>query len=95
MLWCNMAVLSFDRALNALKQYRGGPASDLIDVLFFYAEPRAFNETSKFFCYRISYQANGRGSTDLFRGVLCSLRAPAPSQASTCTEAATGFSLPW
>ncbi|NXF92605.1 SMBP2 protein, partial [Eubucco bourcierii] len=33
------------RALQALKQYRGGPASDLIDVLLFSSEPRAFSET--------------------------------------------------
>ncbi|XP_062350435.1 DNA-binding protein SMUBP-2 isoform X2 [Cinclus cinclus] len=33
------------RALTALKQYRGGPASDLIDVLFFASAPRAFPET--------------------------------------------------
>ncbi|NXL94262.1 SMBP2 protein, partial [Alectura lathami] len=33
------------KALNALKQYRGGPASDLIDVLFFSSEPSAFRET--------------------------------------------------
>ncbi|NWZ74603.1 SMBP2 protein, partial [Acrocephalus arundinaceus] len=33
------------RALTALKQYRGGPASDLIDVLFFASAPRAFAET--------------------------------------------------
>ncbi|NXA58060.1 SMBP2 protein, partial [Mohoua ochrocephala] len=33
------------RALTALKQYRGGPASDLIDVLFFTSAPRAFPET--------------------------------------------------
>ncbi|NXD45128.1 SMBP2 protein, partial [Copsychus sechellarum] len=39
------------RALTALKQYRGGPASDLIDVLFFASAPRAFPETKplKFF----------------------------------------------
>ncbi|NXN97066.1 SMBP2 protein, partial [Rhinopomastus cyanomelas] len=39
------------KALNALKQYRGGPASDLINVLFFSAEPRAVSETTplKFF----------------------------------------------
>ncbi|NWR95037.1 SMBP2 protein, partial [Furnarius figulus] len=33
------------RALTALKQYRGGPASDLIDVLFFASAPRASSET--------------------------------------------------
>ncbi|NXB39494.1 SMBP2 protein, partial [Eulacestoma nigropectus] len=33
------------RALTALKQYRGGPASDLIDVLFFASAPRVFPET--------------------------------------------------
>ncbi|NWV41948.1 SMBP2 protein, partial [Grantiella picta] len=33
------------RALTVLKQYRGGPASDLIDVLFFASAPRAFPET--------------------------------------------------
>ncbi|NWW31686.1 SMBP2 protein, partial [Panurus biarmicus] len=33
------------RALTALKQYRGGPASDLVDVLFFSSAPRAFPET--------------------------------------------------
>ncbi|NXQ55282.1 SMBP2 protein, partial [Anthoscopus minutus] len=32
------------RALTALKQYHGGPASDLIDVLFFASAPRAFPE---------------------------------------------------
>ncbi|NWI86897.1 SMBP2 protein, partial [Pitta sordida] len=39
------------RALTALKQYRGGPASDLIDVLFFASTPRASSETKplKFF----------------------------------------------
>ncbi|NXN16591.1 SMBP2 protein, partial [Indicator maculatus] len=39
------------RALQALKQYRAGPASDLIDVLFFSAAPRASSETKppKFF----------------------------------------------
>ncbi|XP_009074723.1 PREDICTED: DNA-binding protein SMUBP-2, partial [Acanthisitta chloris] len=39
------------RALTALKQYRGGPASDLIDVLFFASAPSAFSETKplKFF----------------------------------------------
>ncbi|NXG18630.1 SMBP2 protein, partial [Grallaria varia] len=39
------------RALTALKQYRGGPASDLIDVLFFASAPRASSETKplKFF----------------------------------------------
>ncbi|NWS29560.1 SMBP2 protein, partial [Polioptila caerulea] len=33
------------RALTELRQYRGGPASDLIDVLFFASAPRAFPET--------------------------------------------------
>ncbi|NXM24753.1 SMBP2 protein, partial [Oxyruncus cristatus] len=39
------------RALTALKQYRGGPASDLIDVLFFASAPRASSDTKplKFF----------------------------------------------
>lgn len=44
---CNLDIPSFGRALTALKQYRGGPASDLIDVLFFASAPRAFPETSK------------------------------------------------
>ncbi|XP_066854840.1 DNA-binding protein SMUBP-2 isoform X2 [Anser cygnoides] len=33
------------KALNALKQYRGGPASGLIDVLFFSSDPTSFSET--------------------------------------------------
>ncbi|NXI69618.1 SMBP2 protein, partial [Anseranas semipalmata] len=33
------------KALNALKQYHGGPASDLIDVLFFSSDPTSFSET--------------------------------------------------
>ncbi|NXK44733.1 SMBP2 protein, partial [Chauna torquata] len=33
------------KALNALKQYHGGPASDLIDVLFFSSDPSTFSET--------------------------------------------------
>ncbi|NWU07040.1 SMBP2 protein, partial [Cephalopterus ornatus] len=39
------------RALTALKQYHGGPASDLIDVLFFASAPRASSDTKplKFF----------------------------------------------
>ncbi|NXL99480.1 SMBP2 protein, partial [Tyrannus savana] len=39
------------RALTALKQYRGGPASDLIDILFFASAPRASSDTKplKFF----------------------------------------------
>ncbi|KAM9606877.1 DNA-binding protein SMUBP-2 isoform 3-T3 [Morphnus guianensis] len=34
------------KALNALKQYHSGPASDLIDVLFFSSDPSAFSDTS-------------------------------------------------
>ncbi|XP_035395350.1 DNA-binding protein SMUBP-2 isoform X1 [Cygnus atratus] len=33
------------KALNTLKQYRGGPASGLIDVLFFSSDPTSFSET--------------------------------------------------
>ncbi|XP_033917503.1 DNA-binding protein SMUBP-2 isoform X2 [Melopsittacus undulatus] len=48
------------KALNALKQYRGGPASDLIDVLFFSAEPRAFSETKPLQLYNTSLDASQR-----------------------------------
>ncbi|NXD70985.1 SMBP2 protein, partial [Eolophus roseicapillus] len=48
------------KALNALKQYRGGPASDLIDVLFFSAEPRAFSETKPLQLYNNSLDASQR-----------------------------------
>ncbi|XP_061306983.1 DNA-binding protein SMUBP-2 [Pezoporus flaviventris] len=48
------------KALNALKQYRGGPASDLIDVLFFSAEPRAFGETKPLQLYNNSLDASQR-----------------------------------
>ncbi|XP_061209581.1 DNA-binding protein SMUBP-2 [Neopsephotus bourkii] len=48
------------KALNTLKQYRGGPASDLIDVLFFSAEPRAFSETKPLQLYNNSLDASQR-----------------------------------
>ncbi|KAM9015412.1 DNA-binding protein SMUBP-2 isoform 1-T1 [Ara ararauna] len=48
------------KALNALKQYRGGPASDLIDVLFFSAEPRAFSETKPLQLYNNSLDESQR-----------------------------------
>ncbi|KFO74430.1 DNA-binding protein SMUBP-2, partial [Cuculus canorus] len=48
------------KALNALKQYRGGPASDLIDVLFLSADPSAFTETKPLKLYNNSLDASQR-----------------------------------
>ncbi|NXJ99093.1 SMBP2 protein, partial [Corythaixoides concolor] len=48
------------KALNALKQHRGGPASDLIDVLFFSSEPSAFSETKPLKLYNDSLDASQR-----------------------------------
>ncbi|NXL65769.1 SMBP2 protein, partial [Chordeiles acutipennis] len=48
------------RALNALKQYHGGPASDLIDVLFFSSDPSAFSETKPLKLYNTSLDASQR-----------------------------------
>ncbi|NXF33472.1 SMBP2 protein, partial [Nyctibius bracteatus] len=48
------------RALNALKQYHGGPASDLVDVLFFSSDPRAFSETRPLKLYNDSLDASQR-----------------------------------
>ncbi|NWW80438.1 SMBP2 protein, partial [Climacteris rufus] len=48
------------RALTALKQYRGGPASDLIDVLFFTSAPRAFPETKPLEFFNASLDASQR-----------------------------------
>ncbi|NXQ89590.1 SMBP2 protein, partial [Nyctibius grandis] len=48
------------RALNALKQYHGGPASDLIDVLFFSSDPSAFSETKPLKLYNDSLDASQR-----------------------------------
>ncbi|KFO93163.1 DNA-binding protein SMUBP-2, partial [Buceros rhinoceros silvestris] len=48
------------KALNALKQYRGGPASDLIDVLFFSSDPSAFSETKPLKLHNDSLDASQR-----------------------------------
>ncbi|NWS72502.1 SMBP2 protein, partial [Crotophaga sulcirostris] len=48
------------KALNALRQYRGGPASDLIDVLFFSADPSTFSETKPLKLYNDSLDASQR-----------------------------------
>ncbi|XP_010164273.1 DNA-binding protein SMUBP-2, partial [Antrostomus carolinensis] len=48
------------KALNALKQYHGGPASDLIDVLFFSSDPSAFSETKPLKLYNTSLDASQR-----------------------------------
>ncbi|XP_064369317.1 DNA-binding protein SMUBP-2 isoform X1 [Dromaius novaehollandiae] len=46
------------KALNALSQYRGGPASDLIDVLFFSSDPSTFSETKPLKLYNDSLDAS-------------------------------------
>ncbi|NWU71552.1 SMBP2 protein, partial [Pterocles burchelli] len=48
------------KALNALKQYRSGPASDLIDILFFSSDPSAFGETKPLKLYNDSLDASQR-----------------------------------
>ncbi|KFR16665.1 DNA-binding protein SMUBP-2, partial [Opisthocomus hoazin] len=48
------------KALNALKQHRGGPASVLIDVLFFSSDPSAFSETKPLKLYNGSLDASQR-----------------------------------
>ncbi|NXL52024.1 SMBP2 protein, partial [Podilymbus podiceps] len=48
------------KALNALKQYHSGPASDLIDVLFFSSDPSAFSETKPLKLYNDSLDASQR-----------------------------------
>ncbi|NWY53210.1 SMBP2 protein, partial [Chionis minor] len=48
------------KALNALKQYRAGPASELIDVLFFCSDPSAFGETKPLKLYNASLDASQR-----------------------------------
>ncbi|NXS52227.1 SMBP2 protein, partial [Brachypteracias leptosomus] len=48
------------RALNALKQYHGGPASDLIDVLFLSSAPSAFSETKPLKFYNDSLDESQR-----------------------------------
>ncbi|KFQ95864.1 DNA-binding protein SMUBP-2, partial [Nipponia nippon] len=48
------------RALNALKQYHSGPASDLIDVLFFASDPSTFSETKPLKLYNDSLDASQR-----------------------------------
>ncbi|XP_050753513.1 DNA-binding protein SMUBP-2 [Gymnogyps californianus] len=48
------------KALNALKQYHGGPASDLIHVLFFSSDPSAFSETKPLKLYNDSLDASQR-----------------------------------
>uniref|UniRef100_G1KP53 Immunoglobulin mu DNA binding protein 2 n=1 Tax=Anolis carolinensis TaxID=28377 RepID=G1KP53_ANOCA len=51
------------RALNTLSQYRSGPASGLIDVLFCASEPSDANNTSKTIFF-IGYGYNGESSGD-------------------------------
>ncbi|XP_062432389.1 DNA-binding protein SMUBP-2 [Rhea pennata] len=46
------------KALNALSQYHGGPASDLIDVLFFSSDPSTFSETKPLKFYNDSLDAS-------------------------------------
>ncbi|XP_074951406.1 DNA-binding protein SMUBP-2 isoform X2 [Phalacrocorax aristotelis] len=48
------------KALNALKQYRSGPASDLINVLFFSSDPSAFGDTKPLKLYNDSLDASQR-----------------------------------
>uniref|UniRef100_A0A8C4TQN8 DNA-binding protein SMUBP-2 n=1 Tax=Falco tinnunculus TaxID=100819 RepID=A0A8C4TQN8_FALTI len=48
------------KALNALKQYHSGPASNLIDVLFFSSDPSTFNETKPLKLYNDSLDASQR-----------------------------------
>ncbi|NWI33161.1 SMBP2 protein, partial [Sula dactylatra] len=48
------------KALNALKQYHSGPASDLINVLFFSSDPSAFSETKPLKLYNDSLDASQR-----------------------------------
>ncbi|XP_052552136.1 DNA-binding protein SMUBP-2 isoform X1 [Tympanuchus pallidicinctus] len=48
------------KALNALKQYHGGPASDLIDVLFFSLDPSPSSETMPLKLYNDSLDASQR-----------------------------------
>ncbi|XP_065611447.1 DNA-binding protein SMUBP-2 [Cyrtonyx montezumae] len=48
------------KALNALKQYRGGPASDLIDVLFFSLDPSPSGEAKPLKFYNDSLDASQR-----------------------------------
>ncbi|NXT76324.1 SMBP2 protein, partial [Zapornia atra] len=48
------------KALQALKQHHRGPASDLINVLFFSSDPRAFSETKPLKLYNDSLDASQR-----------------------------------
>ncbi|KAM9278212.1 DNA-binding protein SMUBP-2 isoform 1-T1 [Morus bassanus] len=48
------------KALNALKQYHSGPASDLINVLFFSSDPSTFSETKPLKLYNDSLDASQR-----------------------------------
>ncbi|XP_010709175.1 DNA-binding protein SMUBP-2 [Meleagris gallopavo] len=48
------------KALNALKQYHSGPASDLIDVLFFSLDPSPSSETKPLKLYNDSLDASQR-----------------------------------
>ncbi|XP_009890738.1 PREDICTED: LOW QUALITY PROTEIN: DNA-binding protein SMUBP-2 [Charadrius vociferus] len=48
------------KALNALKQYHAGPASDLINVLFCSSDPSAFSETKPLKLYNDSLDASQR-----------------------------------
>ncbi|NXE14253.1 SMBP2 protein, partial [Lophotis ruficrista] len=48
------------KALNALQQYHSGPASELINVLFFSSEPSAFSETKPLKLYNDSLDASQR-----------------------------------
>ncbi|NWR80165.1 SMBP2 protein, partial [Centropus unirufus] len=48
------------KALDALRQYRGGPASHLIDVLFFAASPSTSSETKPLNLHNTSLDASQR-----------------------------------
>ncbi|NXX10761.1 SMBP2 protein, partial [Podargus strigoides] len=48
------------KALSTLKQYRSGPASELIDVLFFSSEPSTVGETKPLKLYNDSLDASQR-----------------------------------
>ncbi|XP_010113697.1 PREDICTED: DNA-binding protein SMUBP-2, partial [Chlamydotis macqueenii] len=48
------------KALNALQQYHSGPASELINVLFFSSDPSTFSETKPLKLYNDSLDASQR-----------------------------------
>ncbi|NXP54568.1 SMBP2 protein, partial [Heliornis fulica] len=48
------------KALHTLKQHHSGPTSDLIDILFFSSDPRAFSETKPLKLYNDSLDVSQR-----------------------------------